>query len=131
MKRYGAVAFAGLVLAAGCGGGGKSHDASSTATRPTTTQDTTATPTTPKEAAALVQSASARLARVRVVAQARQCERKTEVQALRDKTVADGRALTSFARQDGRPQIRRLMRVSTEALAKGIVAVNSFLATCP
>lgn len=126
MKRYGAVAFAGLVLAAGCGGGDRSDDASSTTTRPTT-----ATPTTPKEAAALVQSASDRLARVRVVAQARQCERKAEVEAVRDKTVADGRALTSFARQDGRPQIRRLMRVSTEALAKGILAVNSFLATCP
>ncbi len=126
---FGLCLLSGLVLAVGCGGGGdKSGRASS---RTTTTQVTTATPNTPEEAAALVRSASDRLGRVRDVAQARRCERKAGVEQVRDKTRADARALARFARQDGRPQVRRLMRVSIDALEKGGLAANSFLATCP
>jgi len=120
--------FAALMLAAGCGGGDKSDGASSP-TR-TTTQITTATPRTAQEAAALVRSASDRLARVRVIAGARQCERKAEVESVRDKTRADARALAAFAKRDGRAQVRRLMRVSIGALQKGVLAADAFLVTC-
>jgi hypothetical protein len=70
------------------------------------------------------------LARVRKVAQARQCERKAEVERVRDKTRADARALAKFAMRDGRAQVRRLMRVSIDALRKGILAADAFLVTC-
>jgi len=129
MRRYSAVVFTALVFATGCGGGNSDGD-SSPATRARTPQVTTPTPATADEAARLVRSASDRLARVREVAQARQCDRKAEVRQVRDKTLADARALARFARRDGRRQVRRLMRVSIEALGKGVLAADSFLASC-